>query len=374
MDCSANGCGGGDIITLRAKACDDQTPGLCSSEVVSNPLTVQAPLPPPPPVPVTSTNTIYPILAVVIAFAILGLAYMASYVFGMASLRAIVQDEVLQVIATGAIAAALIGANGVIDTYMVDVLKATGEAVTCSDPNDASTCDKSMMGAANGVLLAMQSQAGGLLTNIGEVSTEIGKEASRGIFCNFLGVGYTLVNCSQLNAFRGGLTTSAFATSTALADTYAQQFILSLARTFSFTFLLPIGLFLRCFKVSRQAGGALIAIGFGFYTAYPAVIVAMDKTLHGGTQPTPSGILNFEQVAGERCDPAVVSVQRSYSGYSAYATYITEFSLTENIAYFVLVRVLFSSILSLIITLGFIRAFAHIIGSEIDVSALARIS
>lgn len=371
LDCAANGCAAGDVITLRAKACDDGSPVLCSAEVVSNSISVQAP---PPPGPIVSSNTTYPILAVVIAFAILGLAYMASYVFGMASLRAIVQDEVLQVIATGAIALALLGVNGAVDVYMVDMLKATNATVTCTDPTNASTCDKSMMGEANSVLAGLQSQAGGLLLNIGDVSTEIGKEASRGVFCNFLGVGYTLVNCSQLNAFRGGMTTAAFATSTALADTYAQQFLLSLARAFAFTFLLPIGLFLRCFKISRQAGGALIAIGFGFYTAYPAVIVATDRLLHGSSPPTPYTIRNFESVAGGVCDPMQVSVQNSYGKYNRYAIYISEFQLTENLAYFSLVRVLFTSILSLIITLGFIRALAHIIGSEIDVSALARIS
>ena len=57
-----------------------------------------------------------------------------------------------------------------------------------------------------------------------------------------------------------------------------------------------------------------------------------------------------------------------------YASTLTDFSRSENLAYIVLVRIIFASILNLIITLGFIRAFAHIIGSEIDISALARIS
>jgi hypothetical protein len=45
-----------------------------------------------------------------------------------------------------------------------------------------------------------------------------------------------------------------------------------------------------------------------------------------------------------------------------------------KMSYLVLVRTLFLSVLNLIITLAFIRAFAHMLGSEIDVSTLARIS
>ena len=64
----------------------------------------------------------------------------------------------------------------------------------------------------------------------------------------------------------------------------------------------------------------------------------------------------------------------SLQQFNDYSGQITDFDLTESIAYFVLVRVLFLSILNLIITLGFIRALAHVIGSDIDISALARIS
>jgi hypothetical protein len=67
-------------------------------------------------------------------------------------------------------------------------------------------------------------------------------------------------------------------------------------------------------------------------------------------------------------------VSRSLSEFSQYGEQLTEFSQSEQMASFVLVRVLFMSILNLIITLGFISAFARMIGSEIDVSALARIS
>jgi hypothetical protein len=200
-------------------------------------------------------------------------------------------------------------------------------------------------------------------------SEQLGNEASKGVFCNFLGVGFTLVNCGQYNAFRGGLTTASFAAMAALADNYAQQFLLSLITYSAFQFILPLGLFLRCFKVSRRAGGALIAIGFGFYTVYPAVIVADQNLLHGSNPSAPSPVPKVST-----CDPRETDSGASLNQFMGYAAQLTDFSLAYNLTYFVLVRTVFLSILNLIITLGFIRAFAHIIGSDIDVSALARIS
>jgi len=274
-------------------------------------------------------------------------------------MRAIIRDELLQVLATGVVALTLLGTQGVIDNYLSAILAGTNETATTS-----------MMGAAFRKLDYLSSESGAALKEFGNASVELGREASRGVFCNMLGVGFSIVNCSPLNAFRGSLTLSAFAASTAMADSFAQQYILSLARTFSFTLIIPLGLFLRCFRVSRQAGGALIAIGFGFYAVYPTAIVATDNMLHGSPPPT-RGIV---PKLNEKCDPEETEVGVALNQFKRYSERLTDFGNVSQMVYFLLVRVLFNSVLSLIITLGFIRAFAHLIGSEIDVSALARIS
>jgi hypothetical protein len=278
------------------------------------------------------------------------------------ALRSILRDEMLQVLATGFIALTLVATQAMVDDFLV---KALGTATNQNYADIGSALDASMQRVTD-----LSNAAEGTLNDMSGASVVIGKEASRGIFCNFLGTGFTLVNCSPLNAFRGSLTSAGFATAVALADTYAQMFILSLARSFAFTFLIPLGLFLRCFKVSRQAGGALIAIGFGFYTVFPLVILATDSMLHGPPPlPAPVGIHR-----GISCDPAEPNNQKALDDFNIYAGQLTDFGMVQANAYFAIVRVLFLSILNLIITLGFIRTFAHLIGSEIDVSALARIS
>ncbi|VVC02622.1 Uncharacterised protein [Candidatus Burarchaeum australiense] len=277
------------------------------------------------------------------------------------ALRSILRDEMLQVLATGFIALTLIGMQVAVDDFLVRALG----AASGQDYADIG----SAMGAASSRVSALADATAASLASMSDASVKIGDEASKGIFCNFLGTGFTLVNCSPLNAFRGSLTSAGFATSVALADTYAQMFILSLAQSFSFTFLIPLGIFLRCFKVSRQAGGALIAIGFGFYTVYPIVILATDSFLHGAVPHNPVAIPQ-----PGTCDPAEADNQNALGAFRDYSNSLTDFNVVQPNAYYSIVRVLFMSILNLIITIGFIRTFAHIIGSEIDVSALARIS
>jgi len=311
-----------------------------------------------------SPNLSYFWLVLGIPIFILAIAFMASYAFNLPSLRAVLQDELLQIIATGAIALTLVGTQLVVDEYVVAVLKGTGSGA--ADISGA-------LDAASNQLGLIQTETIKTLENFQNVSMTLGQEASKGVFCNFMGTGFTISNCSPFNAYRGSLTAAAFTTTVALSDTYAQSFILSLVRAYAFTIIIPLGLLLRCFKASRSAGGALIAIGFGFYTVYPVVILATDNLLHGTTPKTPPAIPTVVDVVG-KCDPMETDVFFSLTQFNEYGDALTSYVLAKNLIYFVLVRVLFLSILNLIITLSFIRAFAHMIGSEIDVSALARIS
>jgi hypothetical protein len=301
---------------------------------------------------------IYALLAVILTLA---LAYMASYAFSIPSLRAIVQDELVQVMATGALIFLLFGLQILVDQHLTGLLAGSNGVAGATNMMDASQLKLDDLSEKTSKIMEDTLYAGGVL----------GQNASKSVFCNFLGVGFSIANCSPLNAFRGSMTLATISSGMALADLYAQKYLLSMAKNFAFTLLLPLGLFLRCFKVTRGAGGALIAVGFGFYSVYPTVIVATDNLLHGTSPP----IVNTAKlILKEECNPVETNVETSYIQIRDYARQITDFDMNEGVVYNVLVRVVFMSILNLIITLGFIRAFARIIGSEIDVSSLARIS
>ncbi|MFA6907983.1 MAG: hypothetical protein WC263_04105 [Candidatus Micrarchaeia archaeon] len=313
---------------------------------------------------VTGTDYTYFWLALLIPIAIVAISYMASYAFNAPQLRAILQDELLQILATGAIALTLVGTQAVVDGYVAATLHASGAS---------GTGIASAMDAAAAKISELEGQASHTLSGMEDVTNALGTEASRSVYCNFMGVGFSLNNCSPLNAYRGSLTAAAFTTTVALSDTYAQGFLLSLARAYAFSILIPLGLILRCFKASRMAGGALIAVGFGFYTVYPVVILATDNLLHGDQSVAPMPSASHIPLVGQ-CDPQEPKVDNARSDFVSYGEQLTSYSLIYGISYQMLVRILFMSVLNLIITLGFIRTFAHMIGSDIDVSSLARIS
>ncbi|MFA6490132.1 MAG: hypothetical protein WCT52_05650 [Candidatus Micrarchaeia archaeon] len=300
--------------------------------------------------------------AIVAGIAFIGLGYMATYLFNAPQIRAMLQDELVQVMASGAMLLIIAGVALEVDVFVVSAMRA-------SDPAGSYTGITSAMDAANSVIGGNINNANWTYNAAHDTSLAIGREGSKSLYCTFIGVGYSLNNCGQLNAFRGSLTTIGFVASAALADLFAQQALISLVRNLAFTFLIPIGLFFRCFKASRRAGGAFIAIGFGFYTVYPVATVATDRMLQASVS-LPDPILP----SVDTCDPYETDNSRARVYVQDYATRLSDFGGAESIIYTLLVRIVFSSMFCLLVTLGFIRAFSQMIGSDIDVSSLARIS
>ncbi|MCX8197210.1 MAG: hypothetical protein N3G80_02755 [Candidatus Micrarchaeota archaeon] len=335
---------------------------LCNESDWSEPATVK---PFPPPQVIQSSNYLqYIIYALLLAIGILALAYMFAKIFGIPHWIEIIKDELFQVILTGIVALLLVGITQLVNYYLGSALAALPDYTT-TIPDNTNQIFK----AAYQELGSLSSPS--LLSQIQKENKKIAKEASKGIYCNMLGVGFSLVNCSPLNAFRGTLTSASFTVLAGMIDIYAQQILLSFGANFGFNLLIPLGLFFRCFKPTRQAGGALIAIGFGFYTVYPLVIVATLKTLALSETlqvPQPQTIPTISE-----CDPYEIDVSKSRQQFQIYAAELSRPTISDYLTYEVLVKTIFLSILNLIITLGFISSFAKILGTEIDLAGLARI-
>jgi len=307
------------------------------------------------------------VFAIAIPLFAIAIAYMGTYLLSVPHYRPILQDELLQVMATAVILLCILTVSSIANNYLSIALYAANN----SSSMPASPTITGAMNIAFQTLKGLDSNVSAIYFGVEGTSNDLGREASKSIFCNFKGVGFTLVNCSPLNAFRGAMMPAGFASSAAIMDLYAQRVLLSFARYTAFNMLIPVGLLFRCFKFSRGAGNALIAVGFGFYTVYPLTIVATDRLLHG-SNPSTTTIENF--MAGHECDPTLTNTDKSRDYVVNRAKAMTSFDMVNSAIYIVIVRVVLGSILNLIITLGFIRMFARILGSELDISSLARIS
>ena len=116
FSCAFAGCGVGDKVWLQSSVCVENSG--CSNWAESNPVTVEEPPELPPPV----LEPIYFVYALLAALATLALAYMASKAFSMPQLAAIVSDELIQVLATGAIAFMLLGLQTLVDDHLAGML------------------------------------------------------------------------------------------------------------------------------------------------------------------------------------------------------------------------------------------------------------
>src|SRR3989338_7391334 len=301
--------------------------------------------------------------AMLLAFALLALAYMASYVFDQPHLRAIILDEVVHLLATAVVLISLVSLATALDTvYIPGLLGAAGGEV-----------GGTLGMQAENALWEISSDISAAFNSFKGLNENLGVAASRSVYCTYLGAGYSLVACSTLNMLRGTTVQAMIVLGSALSDISIEQLLLKLSQLYAFTILMPAGLFLHAFKFTRAGGAALIAIAAGFYIVHPLTVVLFENMLMeqvesvGGEQWANSAPLVDP---GVTCDPAVQDVAQLDNERAQ----IADSGLMDHVVFLALVRSIFATIARLMITLAFIRAFAGLLGSEIDVSALARIS
>lgn len=302
-------------------------------------------------------------IAILLALSILALAYMASYVFDQPHLRGIIYDETVHLLAAAVVLLAIVSLTVALNnTYAPALLRAAGGGA------GGETLGGQAMQMLNGIGNDLSSSFNGFR----EVNENLGKSASKSVYCTFFGAGYSLVACSTLNMLRGTTVQAMVALGGAISDISAEKLLLQLAQMYAFSLLLPIGLFLYAFKFTRAGGAALIAVAVGFYIVHPLTIVFFEAMLMPQVQSVGGqqwgGAANVDTQVS--CDP----FEQSLGQIEAERAQLASPQLMEHVIFLAIVRAVFATIVRLMITLAFIRAFASLLGSEIDVSALSRIS
>ncbi|VVB58705.1 Uncharacterised protein [Candidatus Anstonella stagnisolia] len=307
-------------------------------------------------------NYAFIMAAIILAFAIIALAFMAGYAFDLPHVRASAADELVHLVATAFVLLCVMSFIVALNTVYIP--KLAGSA--------GGNAQVPLLDQAYGKLMDIYNSDAAIFNNMKGVNEKIGKEASKSVYCTFLGAGYTLVSCSTLNMLRGSVVQGLVVSGAAIADISAERLLLKFTQLYAFSVLLPIGLFLHAFKFTRSAGAALISIAIGFYVVYPLTILFCDNMLVGEVVG-----------AGKYFDAGSVSVsqevtcnpyEQNWDNINAVRGNLAAPSAMEYMVFQTLVRSIFCTIVELMITLAFIRAFASLLGSEIDVSALARIS
>ena len=138
--------------------------------------------------------------------------------------------------------------------------------------------------------------------------------------------------------------------------TKAQILLIKIAGAL-FGYLLPAGIVLRAFGITRGFGGALIAIAIGFYLIYPLAVVfsygMVLNNVHNQVNSMPSG-------GGMDVD----SWQSDSGGL---------FGSVCGIVGTVLVGAVIIPFIAFVIVVAFVKGLSAAIGDEVDVSNLTRL-
>jgi len=158
-----------------------------------------------------------------------------------------------------------------------------------------------------------------------------------------------------------------------LMDQMAKEILLTIADMLAMKLIIPMGILLRAMRFSRQAGSVLIALGFSLYFVFPLSMTfgyyiaeqfagSPDAARFGNvaTPSVPTGIYECKDI-----DPDENSLTTMLSRLDA---------ATDGIIFMVIVRGLFVTFFAIAMTFASVRFLGQMLGTEIEVYQLARLS
>jgi hypothetical protein len=167
----------------------------------------------------------------------------------------------------------------------------------------------------------------------------------------------------------------------AIIGIYTQSALLGVISIVAVPFLLPVGLVLRTFYLTRRLGGTMVAIAIGLFAVFPLTYLfdaqitanysgAVNQTTVGSltvqAQSIQSGIFS---VSGSSVSANSISgtAQHLASGVSALASSFADL-IKQVIGWLaiLIVQVFFFPVLSTVLTITSIRELSKILGSEVS--------
>ena len=162
-----------------------------------------------------------------------------------------------------------------------------------------------------------------------------------------------------------------------IAQLKVQEVLLCFSKNYMFTLILPFGIALSAFSLTRSAGGALIALAIGFYLVLPITYLVSEEIVqdycarHGDCKfGSLSLITGF---MGEARDLAQDMFSSNGQKASELATVVSLDGPFGPMIYITAIASTFLPLCSLIVTLMFIKSFAQFFGADVDFSALIKL-
>jgi len=214
----------------------------------------------------------------------------------------------------------------------------------------------------------------GFTAELEETAIAVGSTSSVMTYCQILGstVGFAIAPCRYLGSTQGTLNLALTALSSAQVVMRAQSLLLAVAKQM-FILFFPLGVLLRTIRFTRSAGSAILAIAVGFYIVYPLMVVADYSMVKNhifvpSSDPTVAWYGEVSIPPGPHNNMGVCRGDAEYLG-----TLRSREEFIEPMAYWVMIVSIMLPVFNMLVTLTFIRWLSSFLGSEIEVSQLARV-
>lgn len=359
--------------------------------------------------------------ALLMSYFIVGIFYALGVGFSSPRLLAFAKHEFYQTSATAVILGMLIGSSGIL-SFLFDAFKGQS-LLNPENARESSSFCEGMGAVRSGSWATLQGAA------IDYSNCLVDRNAANLKFLIFLNIllgyfssysfyidpmGFGGVNLAPFTGFRVMMDMIGYAVSAQvlnLIQLKAQYMLLTFARDYMFSLVLPLGIALRSFTITRSAGGALIAIAVGFYIVFPLAYIFTGEIVGAhckesdcgrySSGPDWTGIDTIDTLIGGKGTADMTALmgigfqmmRPSGSGFagigvagdpdnfegsadSKEAGFINEFGSSGAVGTITYVSVVASAILpimSLIMALQFVRNLALVMGADVDFSALVKI-
>lgn len=328
--------------------------------------------------------------ALMISVSLLAVVYIIGTGFGVNELQMMAKEEFFQVIAVGLMIAALMGTDGLINSM------SSGLSPT-SDTIQEVSLD---------IIEENQGMVKELMRTVSGYDLAISRESSKSSQCNIVSMGYSVSGCGGYSMIAPPLATAGGIVGFALGELSAMERLLQISEKYALALLLPVGIVLRTFKVTRGAGGFLIALGVAMHIMLPIGVIFNEmlaasflaKMTDSGTDSDTKDMIkeydpsvaSFNPASIEECDAGDTSPSEldtviatldttdvlggafdSNEDKAARAYMKMRQSIRNNL-YVILLKATFGPAIALLLMMTSIRALTSLAGAEVDVSSIGR--
>lgn len=268
------------------------------------------------------------------------------YGFGSQELKILAQEEIYQLILT---------------IILLGITIAAAESVDI-------TAGDSIQNIAKGSIDDLLTRHKNLSENLHNFSIEIGRESSQSYYCTLLNSGYNIAPCGSYRQLMAPLGLAFQMIGLSAAELESLRTLVVFANTYAFSLIFPVGLILRAFRITRGAGGLLIAFGISIYIILPITVIVMKEIADEGRS---ADYATLEKFLIETCD------ERNTSEHN-YKNAVNMFRDIKGklpaYLYAFFVDATLTTAISIFAFISGMRWLSRLAGADVDVSSLMKIA